>query len=209
MTSRTEREKNNQVDILLVDDSEEQVRLLLHTFKGAGYIVDFALNGVEALNKIRMLQPRLIISDVMMPEMDGFEFCREVKEDPAFKEIPVILLTGLMDPQNLVRGLHSGADYFITKPYNKDSLLSRISKILGEKIMSDGDNPLGDLKVNYEGNDYLISQNRRQIYNQLLSTYENYVQLYKWALGSELKIKKLNQRLQNCEIENKNRSKAS
>ncbi len=83
-----------------------------------------------------MLQPRLIISDVMMPEMDGFEFCREVKEDPAFKEIPVILLTGLMDPQDLVRGLDSGADYFITKPYHKDSLLSRVSNILGEKIIS-------------------------------------------------------------------------
>jgi two-component system sensor histidine kinase/response regulator len=75
-------------------------------------------------------KPHLVLSDIIMPEMDGYSLCRAIKSDPALRDIPVILVTSLNDPKDIIRGIECGADNFIRKPYAEDYLLSRISHML-------------------------------------------------------------------------------
>src|SRR3990170_2706251 len=110
--------------ILVVEDSAtqaEQLRLLL---EGEGYAVEVAADGREGLERVRRAAPDLIISDVVMPEMDGYAFCRAVKSAPATSALPFVLLTERRTALDILRGLEHGADNFITKPF-EDAVLLR------------------------------------------------------------------------------------
>ncbi len=121
------------VTILVVEDSPTQALLLEGTLEQAGYQVAVAGNGKEALDYLNDAEPTLILSDVVMPHMDGYELCRHVKDDKRLEKIPVILITSLSDPVDILRGLQSGADNFITKPYQETELLSRMQYILANQ----------------------------------------------------------------------------
>jgi len=118
------------VNILIVEDSPTQTKLLRLILEENGYIVNSAPNGVKALEHIRNKKPDLIITDVVMPEMDGFALCKALKSDPDLRLIPVMLLTSLSNPQDVINGLQAGADNFLTKPYEGAFLVSRIHNIL-------------------------------------------------------------------------------
>ncbi len=105
-----------KVAILIVEDSVTQAERLGHTLEQAGYDVSKRVNGGEALAFLENSHPDLIISDIVMPETDGFQLCRRIKSDSRLKDIPVILLTALSDPQDVLTALECGADNFITKP---------------------------------------------------------------------------------------------
>ena len=90
-------------------------------------------NGEDALNAAIMKKPVLIISDIIMPKMDGYTLCSRVKTNPELKDVPVILLTSLSDPMDIIKGLQAGADNFITKPYEDQYLLSRIKYLLANR----------------------------------------------------------------------------
>src|SRR5688500_18036239 len=107
---------DNGIEILIVEDSATQAARLQYILEQNTYSVSFAHNGVEALAAVQKRRPSIIISDIVMPQMDGYELCRRLKEDPDLKEIPVILLTTLNDPRDVIRALESHADNFITKP---------------------------------------------------------------------------------------------
>src|SRR3989338_3735466 len=79
-------------------------------------------------------KPVLVIADILMPEMDGYQLCRQIKSDEKYRDVPVILLTQLSDPKEVIKGLESGADDFISKPYNEELLLARIKTILSIRI---------------------------------------------------------------------------
>jgi len=111
--------------ILVVEDSRTQSERLRMLLSDRGFNVDTACNGREALDRVRSSRPSLIIGDVVMPEMDGFEMCHRLKSDAATAGIPVILLTTLSDVRDVLQALRARADYFITKPYDDDHLLSR------------------------------------------------------------------------------------
>jgi putative two-component system response regulator len=115
--------------ILIVDDDTAGQITLESILDGQGYHLEFAENGALALEKIERLFPDIILLDVMMPGMDGFEVCRRIRATPAIAEIPVIMLTALDDKKSLMNGLEAGADDYLTKPYDRYELLARMMGI--------------------------------------------------------------------------------
>lgn len=159
--------------ILIVEDSLTQSEQLRAILEGTGYVVSSARNGQEAIDAIRSgARPTIVISDIVMPGMDGYELCKNIKDDPNFRSIPVILLTSLSDPMDVMRGLECGADNFIFKPYEEAYLLARLSYMLANwRLKSSEPTQLG-LEINFSGQTYRITSDRLQILNLLLSTYE-------------------------------------
>ncbi|MBI4249285.1 MAG: response regulator [Elusimicrobia bacterium] len=123
---------------LLIVDDESDIRESLHaTLSMTGYQVLTAASGEEGLAKAQKDIPDLIILDVMLPHMSGFDVCRKLKSSPATKHIPVILLTALQDVEDKVQGLEAGADDFIPKPFTSQELLARVRAFLRTKYLRD------------------------------------------------------------------------
>jgi two-component system phosphate regulon response regulator PhoB len=128
--SRRDRLDGVKPRILVVDDEPEAVELVEFNLKQAGYAVTTAADGAEALQKARTQKPDLIVLDVMLPEMDGFEICKTLRLDAATAKVPIIMLTAKAAEIDRVLGLELGADDYLTKPYSPRELLLRIKKIL-------------------------------------------------------------------------------
>jgi DNA-binding response OmpR family regulator len=120
--------------ILVVDDEPEAVELLDFNLRQAGYAVTTAGDGAEALKKARTQSPDMIVLDVMLPEMDGFEICKSLRLDSATAKIPIIMLTAKAAEIDRVLGLELGADDYLTKPFSPRELLLRIKKILARGL---------------------------------------------------------------------------
>ena len=116
--------------ILVVDDAPLNVKLLRLILKDAGYRVLEATSGPEALETLRREKPDAMVLDVLMPGMTGYEVCREIRHNPEFAALPVIMVTALSLPEERIRGIEAGATDFITKPFNKKELLARIQASL-------------------------------------------------------------------------------
>jgi DNA-binding response OmpR family regulator len=116
--------------ILVVDDEPSIVALLRLTLEQHGYRVETASNGVEALQKIIARKPRLLILDVMMPEMDGFELLRHVRDEPDLADLPVIVLTAKSQDADVATGYEAGADMYLTKAFHPDELLRFVRRLL-------------------------------------------------------------------------------
>jgi signal transduction histidine kinase/HPt (histidine-containing phosphotransfer) domain-containing protein len=163
------------VNILIAEDSPTQAELLKHTLERRGYRATIAVNGRQALESARAHKPTMLISDVLMPEMDGYELCRQIKSDPGLKNIPVILLTTLADPQDVIHGLECRADNFIIKPYDERHLLARIQfMLINSEIRETNQTAIG-VEVFFNGQKHFITADRLNILNLLLSTYETAV----------------------------------
>jgi len=113
--------------ILLVDDNPTNLQLLFETLDGRGYKLLVAKDGKTALSIVRKVYPNLILLDIMMPEMDGYEVCRQLKADPTAAEIPVIFLSALTDTKDKVQGLDLGAVDYITKPFQPEEVIARVN----------------------------------------------------------------------------------
>ncbi|MCP2727516.1 hybrid sensor histidine kinase/response regulator [Limnofasciculus baicalensis] len=113
--------------ILVVDDTPNNIRLLFDLLRGVGFNVSVVKSGELALEKLHLIQPDLILLDVMMPGMDGFETCRRLKADEKSKDIPVIFMTVLSDIESKVKGLQMGAVDYITKPIQIEEVLARVN----------------------------------------------------------------------------------
>lgn len=162
--------------ILIVEDSPTQAMLLQYTLQEQGYQVSVAHNGEEALASIDRRKPTLVVSDIKMPAMDGWQLCRRIKSDDSLKDIPVILLTVLSDPADIIRGLHCGADSFIVKPYKDQFLVSRIEYILANLELRKQRGPEIGLVVYFAGEKHLLTPERLQIIDLLLSTFESIIE---------------------------------
>jgi len=166
----------NDVRILIVEDSMTQMIRLRHILEMQGYQVSSAKNGLEALQCLDEQRITLVITDVVMPKMGGFELCRKIKDTENLHDIPVIILTSLSDPEDVIRGLHNGADHFIMKPYEDHFLLSRIEYVLANmEIRRHAGAEMG-VEIFFGGKKQFLAANRMQILDLLLSTYENAVQ---------------------------------
>ena len=115
-----------QATILVVDDEARNVRLMEAILAPRGYTVVTAYNGEEALQQVQSQRPDLILLDVMMPGMNGFEVCRSLKDNADTCLIPVVIMTALGQTEDRIKGIEAGADDFLTKPVNRDELLARI-----------------------------------------------------------------------------------
>jgi len=123
--------------ILIVDDNPENLDILRTRLAVHGYEILTAADGEEALATAREKQPDLILLDVMMPKMDGFEVCRHVKADPAFPFMPIILVTAKAGSKDIVAGLEAGGDEYLTKPVDQASLVARVKSMLRIKALHD------------------------------------------------------------------------
>ena len=124
--------------ILAVDDERHIVRLVEVNLQRAGYEVVTAYDGREALEKVKSENPDLIVLDVMMPYMDGFEVLKHLKADPETAEVPVIMLTAKAQDADVFRGWQSGVDCYLTKPFNPMELLTFVKRIFDSTGQSAG-----------------------------------------------------------------------
>ena len=119
-----------QSDVLVVDDNAQNLELLVAYLDGVGCQVHTAVDGVDALEKVAEVDPDLILLDIMMPRMSGFEVCRKLRADPKTRDIPIIMVTALNELGDIERGVESGTDDFITKPVNRLELVTRVKSLL-------------------------------------------------------------------------------
>jgi signal transduction histidine kinase len=115
--------------VLIVDDDPTARDTLVAMLEGEGYDLHLAKDGIQALRTLKQLQPDLILLDVMMPAMDGFEVCRRIRATPQLAEVPIILLTALDDRDSRLRGIEAGADDFLSKPADRRELIARARTI--------------------------------------------------------------------------------
>ena len=165
----------NMIEILVVEDSPTQAEQLKFILEEGGFRVSVASNGKEALALLRMRKQDIVVSDIVMPEMDGYELCKQIRADSSHRDIPVVLVTTLSDPTDVIKGLEVGATNFITKPYDEKFLISRIQYLIANRdLRKDSKAEIG-IRVYFSGQNYHITAERLQILDLLLSTYENCV----------------------------------
>src|ERR1700691_6548208 len=123
--------------VLVVDDVPANVKLLEARLSAEYFDVVTAMNGAEALAICERAECDLVLLDVMMPDMDGFEVCRRLKSSPATHHIPVVMVTALDQPSDRVRGLEAGADDFLTKPIPEMALIARVRSLSRLKMVTD------------------------------------------------------------------------
>ncbi len=116
--------------VLIVDDNVQNVELLQAYLEELPVNTLTAENGIQALELVQQHQPDLILLDIMMPGMSGFEVCKKLKSDPATRDIPIIMVTALNEISDIERGVESGTDDFLTKPVNKLELITRVKSLL-------------------------------------------------------------------------------
>ncbi len=117
--------------ILVLDDEPDVTELLEYKLAQEGYLVEVLNDPLEFITKARGFEPDLMILDIMMPELNGLQLCRIARADPTMKEIPIIFLTAKGEAEDRVKGLETGADDYISKPFNTKELLLRVGNILG------------------------------------------------------------------------------
>jgi two-component system cell cycle response regulator len=190
-----------KVEILIVEDSLTQALRLKFVLEQEGFQTHHAIDALKALELLKSIKPTLIISDVMMPNMDGYTFCATVKADPELREIPVILVTSLSDPTDVILALKAGADNFLTKPYDERALISRIRHILANLEIRGQHGVEMGVEVFFAGKRYFLNSSRIQMIDLLLSTYESAVQKNQELHTTNLQLREA---LENISILQKN-----
>lgn len=158
--------------IFVVEDSRTQAEYLCHLLELEGAGVVAAAAGEEALAAIRKNPPDIVLTDIVMPGMDGYELCHAIKSDPQTERVPVILVTQLHDPSDVLKGLSAGAENFIVKPYDPEQVYSRIETVLDAAGRPDPDRQQEPIEYVMGGQPHTINFSRSRILDILLSTYE-------------------------------------
>lgn len=162
--------------ILIVEDSRTQAEALRFLLEEHGFEVVVAISGEAALEALRLGAPvEIVVSDIVMPGMSGYDLCRTLKGEQGASAPPVILLTTLSDPTDIVRGLECGADNYVTKPYLPEQLLQRIGQVLETRRLRREARTPGSTDVQFMGSTFSISSGKEQILDMLLSSFEELV----------------------------------
>jgi signal transduction histidine kinase len=161
--------------ILVAEDSPTQAVRLVAALEDRGFDVASASDGKAALALYGSGDFDMVLSDVVMPGLTGYELCRAIKSDRSNSHIPVVLMTSLREPMEVIRGLECGADNFVRKPYDTDDLISRVDTILENYAARQTAGPGRNLDFVFMGHRFSISSDRAQILDLLISTFEETV----------------------------------
>src|SRR3990170_3993210 len=156
--------------ILVVEDSATQAERLRLLLEGEGHRVEVTRTGTEGLQRVRLAPPDLIISGVVMPEMDGYAFCRAVKSAEATRRVPFVLLTERKTAGDILRGLECGADNFITKPFEDEYLVERVRRIFEHLQLREQGQLEVEVTFRVGERPFVISADKQQIFELLFST---------------------------------------
>lgn len=165
--------------ILIVDDEPDIVEFIGYSLKSKGYLTSTARDGVEAIRKAKEFQPDLILLDIMMPNKDGYQTLRELRNMPEFEDTKIIFLTALSDERSEIEGLKTGADDYIAKPIKPELLATRISAAL-RRVRKEEEQEqkltFGDLEINktkftvtYKGKEILLAKKEFELLSLLAS----------------------------------------
>lgn len=198
-----------EAKILVVEDSKTQLLHLKSIIENHGYEVQTAENGKDALRVLEFFHPNLILSDIIMPEMNGYELCKIIKDEEKWHHIPIILLTALSNPNDIITGLNAGADNFIPKPFTDNFLLSKINQLIANDEMRSESVSDEDVEILFAGKRHTITAGRIQIIDLLLSTYESAVNKNDELHKANLELSQLKEELEknNLELEKANEEK--
>jgi len=148
--------------ILIVDDEPDILEFLSYYLRNSGYSIEVANNGIEAITMARKFQPHLILLDVMMPNMDGYEACREIRKDQALKDTLIAFLTARNEDEAQIEGLDSGADDYIPKPIKPKVLVSKIEALLRRNGKGESGGPaVLDVQVDLEK--FIVIKNKEAL----------------------------------------------
>ena len=167
---------SGSVTVLIAEDSPTQALKLRGLLERHEFRVISAQDGQEAIIQVREQHPTLVISDINMPEMDGYELCMAIRGDEAMCDLPVILLTSLSEPRDVLKGIECGADSFVVKPYADDVLVSRIEHLLANPSLRKRGIAPAVREILYEGQHYKLDAGSINSVELLLSTYEASIQ---------------------------------
>lgn len=162
--------------ILIVEDSLTQAMVLEEILLSSNYRIKIAANGNKALEWLENNRPAVIISDIIMPGMDGYSFCKKIKTNPKVQNIPVILLSSLTHTSDVIKGLASGADNFISKPCDPEILNNAILNALNPDIPDELEVETNEYSFKHQGVDYKLTANRGKMIRFLFATYETAIQ---------------------------------
>jgi len=183
-------------DILIAEDSPTQAAHIRYLLESNNYKVEVTQNGQQAWDWLSTNIPELVISDIVMPGMNGFELCEKIKSDERTEDIPVILLTSLSDPDEVIEGLSCGADSFISKPYNKEYLVSNIKKILTEKGAPEAKRDTKGIEIHYGGKKRTIRTGPQEVIKFLLNIYQGAIHQNNELIQTRDELSQLNERLE-------------
>lgn len=184
------------VRVVIVEDSPTQAEQLNYFLTKEGFEVRIAVDGLAALALLEQWTPDVVISDVVMPGMDGYQLCKRLREQAEWKDVPVILLTSLSDPIDVIKGLDAGANNFITKPYVGKYLAERIRYLLVNRELRRKTAQEEGIVIFFAEQTFCVSADRLQILDLLLSTYENAYHQNSELRRARQELEAMNERLE-------------
>jgi DNA-binding response OmpR family regulator len=182
--------------ILIAEDSPTQAEHLKYLLEKHQYTVQVAKNGKEALEAVSRSMPFLVLTDIMMPEMNGYELCKELKSREKTMNIPVILLTSFSRSEDVMEGIACGADNFLTKPFREEFLILHIEQILLNREIHKTESVKVELEVLVRGKKRVITVDHQQILTLLIATFEAAVQRNDDLAKAQSDLKLLNEQLE-------------
>jgi len=177
--------------ILVVEDSPTQAVKIRYMLEKYGFTVLAARSGKEALSILAEKIPSLVISDVIMPEMDGFEVCTRIRDDERTRNVPLILLTSLSDPLDVIKGLQCGADHLITKPWDESRIMSRINYIFANPNLREREHSQFVGEVILAGERHVIKSDPIRMFSYLFYSYETAIQKNRELMKTQEELRRL------------------
>lgn len=172
---------------MIIDDTELMIKVISDILHAAGYDVVSASNGIDGINKVRTEKPDLVILDVVMPGMDGFEVYRTLREDKSNNLMPIIILTAQDAEDDKLEGLELGADDYIIKPFNPRELISRVNNTLKRIDRNRWANPLtglhGNIEIQTEINHHIARKEKFAVIYADLDNFKAYNDVYGFSSG--------------------------
>ena len=166
------RVEGRPIRILAAEDSPTQAALLAIVLEDHDFEVDVCASGAETLQRAASKPYDLAVLDVVLPDITGYEVCKQMREELG-AHFPVILLTSLDDPTNIMRGLEAGASNFLVKPVDEQQLLSRINTVLAAPTAERGQHSMTPVETSFRGETFSITSTREQIVDYLVATFED------------------------------------